>query len=230
MRWTLNIDLLSNATFARGTGQPGEVDVEIMYDERTGLPYIRGRSIKGLLTEACSEIVYALTLQRNDVLLARVEKAAGWLFGEATGDNEDEGALKIGRAHLPASLCAAIEADVLAKRIAPQEVRDALTTIRRQTSTNEKTGAPLSGSLRAIRSILRGTSFTASVKVRKPLDLEDAEGAFCAALLDACVAMVHRGGLGRNRGMGRLLMVINIPTTQAPARNDFIQQLQGAHT
>ncbi|PVE30161.1 hypothetical protein DC030_15410, partial [Enterococcus faecalis] len=56
----IRLKLLSDATFGRGDGVSGLVDEEVEHDARTGLPLVRGRTLKGLLVEGCADIFYAL--------------------------------------------------------------------------------------------------------------------------------------------------------------------------
>src|ERR1700678_891978 len=48
---TLHIELLSDATFGRGEGTAGEVDVEVEHDD-LGLPYVGGKTVHGVLRDA----------------------------------------------------------------------------------------------------------------------------------------------------------------------------------
>ena len=56
---TLKITLKSATTFGRGDGVAGLVDREIEHDTN-GFPFLRGRTLKGLLAESAENIVYAL--------------------------------------------------------------------------------------------------------------------------------------------------------------------------
>ena len=49
----LQITLVSQATFGRGDGVAGLVDIEVLHDEM-GLPFLHGRSLKGLLMATCA--------------------------------------------------------------------------------------------------------------------------------------------------------------------------------
>lgn len=72
----------------------------------------------------------------------------------------------------------------------------------RQTAINEETGTPDDGSLRSSRVLLRETELYAPLEVA--LSDNDPTKEDTLALLSACVAALHRGGIGRNRGRGRL--------------------------
>lgn len=191
MSLTLKITLKSDATFGRGEGVAGLVDTEIEYDVKTGLPFIRGRVLRGLLVEECANILFALGNSGMD-------KAAQNLFGIPGNNSAQDGILHVGAAELPHKLRKAIEADIQAHRFTAEDVLESLTTIRRQTAVDIGTDAPSDGSLRSMRVVLRDTVFSALLTFDKPLN-ESEKG-----LLSACVLGLRRGGVGRNRGRGRL--------------------------
>lgn len=193
----LKIKLESDATFGRGDGMAGLVDEEVEHDASTGLPYIRGRTLKGLLVEECANILYALgSLGQNRI--GRLEKAAQFLFGVPGSSAQDGGKLHVGHARLPGELRDAVAADVRHCDLEPTDILESLTAIRRQTAIDESTGAPGEGSLRAMRVVLRDTTFVAPLHFGEEPD-NDAQ-----ALLSSCVLSLRRGGTGRNRGRGRL--------------------------
>lgn len=194
MTMKIRLKLLSDATFGRGDGVAGLVDAEIEHDEY-GMPYLRGRTLKGLLLEEATHILFALVKAGRG---SRWEAAAQQLFGTSGGLlHTGESILHIGDAHLPEDLREVIIADVTAGYYTSAEVLEALTTIRAQTAM-EPSGVPAKGSLRATRVLLRGTVLEAEVHTRRPLS--DEEQAFLAA----CVKALRRAGTGRNRGRGRL--------------------------
>ncbi|MGA9772999.1 MAG: RAMP superfamily CRISPR-associated protein [Blastocatellia bacterium] len=196
MRMELHLSLTSDATFGRGDGVAGLIDSEVEHDEY-GLPYLRGRTLKGLLVEECANILYAL---QSSAVLNRFESAAQFLFGKAGSTLSDDALMRVGAALLPEELRQAAKADIKANppRLTPDEVLASLTAIRRQTAVDDKTGAPEKNSLRSLRIILRQTGFIAQLDFDKDLD-DDSK-----ALLAACVMSLRRAGTGRNRGRGRL--------------------------
>lgn len=277
MSYTLSVTLESDATFARGDGTGSEVDTEVEYDSATGLPFVRGRVLKGLLTEECANILFALG---NHPEAGRLESAAGRLFGRAGSTMQDDGLLRVGTARLPADLIRAVRAQVEGKELDPADVLASLTDVRRQTSVKDATvleqqiyrlrqeiekqaldaeevlalltdsrrspvwsndeqtvklvaaardeirahrlgaaevrdllmdvryspmvdgnGVPEGGSLRSVRVVLRGVTFVAALHM-------PANDADALALLVACVKAVRRGGLGRNRGRGKLALAL----------------------
>ncbi len=196
-QFTIRIDLMSDATFGRGEGLAGVVDQEVEHD-RYGLPFLRGRALKGLLVEECANILYALGTAPDEL-----KQAAAFLFGQAGSTLNDDAKMPVGAAQLPGDLRRAIEADVEsgndveAGKLTRLDVLESLTAIRRQTAVTE-TGAPEDGSLRSMRVILRGTSFVA------PLHFDAKPDDKALSLLAACVMALRRAGTGRNRGRGRL--------------------------
>ena len=68
MEMFIRLTLKSDATFGLGEGVAGLVDEEIEHDFETGLPFLRGRTLKGLLVEECSNILYSLERQNNGAL------------------------------------------------------------------------------------------------------------------------------------------------------------------
>jgi len=206
----LMLTLLSDTTFGRGDGVAGLVDEEVEHDAATGLPTIRGRVLKGLLTEECANLLFALD-RANPAAARRGRAAAEALFGRPGSRLNDDGALRLGTATLPDELCRAVEAGVLAERLQPTasevmglkptDVLASITDIRRQTATDFATGAPKRNSLRNMRVVLRQTLFSAPLDVRFPDERAQSDG---LALLAACVLALRRGGMGRNRGRGRI--------------------------
>jgi len=203
----LKLTLDSDATFGRGDGVAGMVDAEVQQNVY-GLPYLSGKTLKGLLCAECAEILYAL--KQSQVPMQSWRGDAQWLFGDRGSRDATGGKMFVGDAHLPDDLCAALISD-----FAPLQAIDniekrqhewgkvrirnleALTALRRQTAMGE-TGAPLENTLRTMRVILRETPFVARLDFDPPLPPH------VQWLLAACVQVFHRAGTGRNRGRGRL--------------------------
>jgi CRISPR/Cas system CSM-associated protein Csm3 (group 7 of RAMP superfamily) len=190
--YLLRFELKSDATFGRGDGVAGVVDVEVQHDE-WGCPYLGGRSLKGLLVCECAEILTALP----EVIRPRWEKAAQRLFGNPGSTLEDSALLFIGDAQLPGDLRTAIAHDVQRGKIRREEVLESLTALRRQTAMDES-GVPQEHTLRTMRVILRQTLFEAELRFAEKPTEDD------LALLAACVKAFRRASTGRNRGRGRL--------------------------
>lgn len=193
IRYYLTVQLLSDATFGRGAGLAGLVDVEIEHDEQ-GCPFIGGRVLKGLLVEEWVNLRFALATDAWN-------QEAAWLFG-SSGD--DHAHLHVGAATLPPDLLVAIGRDIRSKTntLTAQQTLDALTDIRWQTAIDAATGAPERASLRAMRVLLRDTDLIAPLDF--DIDLPIEQKPRLLGLLAACALATRRGGTGRNRGRGKL--------------------------
>ncbi len=204
MRYFLSVLLHSDTTFGRGEGVAGLVDVEIEHDS-AGCPFLGGRALKGLLRESWYEIRDALVRGGNPAL-ASLEPAAARLLGESGADFDGSGGraslLRVQAATLPPALRDRLHRDVAAGTITAAEVLDSLTTIRRQTALDATRGAPEIGALRAMRVLLRDTRLLAG------LDFTAAPEADDLALLAACALGVRRAGTARNRGRGRVSLLL----------------------
>lgn len=194
--YRLCLVLKSDTTLGRGEGVAGLVDAEVEYD-RYGLPYLRGRTLKGLLAEEGANLLFSLKRCVSPEDYQNWEKAAHFLFGRPGSTLEDDAQMHVGDACLPVDLRAVVKADVEAGRYTPNEVLESLTAIRRQTAMDES-GVPDPGSLRSSRVILRETSFKA------PLYFATQVGSEALNLLAACAQALRRVGVGRNRGCGRV--------------------------
>ncbi len=175
----LRFKLESDATFGRGDGVPGLIDQDVALDV-DGCPYANGRTLKGLLSEVCADLLHAL--EANAVAW---QPAADSLFGVPGSTETAQGIMHVGRGQLPAALRLAIHDEVSTGKWTRDEVIHTLTAVRRQTAV-EVDGAPDPQTLRATRVILRGTRFEAQLDFAK--DLEDAEKGWLAA----CVKGLRR--------------------------------------
>lgn len=227
MQLTLTIDLLSDATFGRGDGMAGLVDEEVEHNPETGLPFIRGSVIKGLLAEECANILFALS-KCSPAAPSKFQNAAQFLFGQPGSTIKDDACMQVGSATLPQELNDAIAADLKwmaadenrKRKYTISDVLESLTAIRRQTAVNDDTGIPDEGSLRSIRVVLRKTQFKAVLSFTSKPD-KDAK-----ALLAACVMAMRRGGDGRNRGRGRLQAWLKDKVYTEKLFDDFQQLIQ----
>lgn len=192
MKYILSFILNSDATFGRGDGVVGVVDVEVQHDE-FGCPYLGGRSLKGLLVNECAEIWAAIPEEARP----RWEKAAQRLFGVPGSGLEGGALMTFSDAQLPEDLRRAIANDIKRKKIKKEEVLEAITSLRRQTAIGE-TGVARKHSLRTMRVILRNTPFESRLHFAGEPSEDD------LALLAACTKAFRRAGTGRNRGRGRL--------------------------
>lgn len=190
----IQIELLSDATFSRGEGTAGVVDVEVEHDER-GLPFLGGKTIRGLLRDSWLSMHHCFP---------ELAQTTGRVFGPAA-DCDESSMLRIGDAVLDEETRRWIEAAESRPNhsISPAAVLEALTDIRRQTSEERSTGAPAETTLRAVRVIVRGLT------LRAPLHwLADPTPQDVRCLSLALLATRH-AGLGRNRGRGHIRMTLD---------------------
>lgn len=189
--WTLEISLLSDTALGRGEGVAGLVDSEVDHDE-SGLPYLHGRRIKGLLSAQCAEILAALRLQGKN--LNGWDQVADNIFGK-TGLNEETIAhVSFGHGKLPSLIYADLA--LSSKEFPRLAVLGALTTIRRQTKVDSTSGTARDKSLRATRAIRRNLTFTSEIVFMGQSDQK------MVGLLAACAASLRHIGMRRWRGMG----------------------------
>jgi len=201
----LKIKLLSDATFGRGDGVAGLVDAEVQHDEY-GLPFLGGKTIKGLLGAECAEILFSLERiflnAANPSPLEKWRRAAGFLFGDPGSSNESA-KMHVGEARLPEDLRRAIawqfqQLDASQRAGLRQSLLESLTALRRQTAMDAESGAPKTETLRTMRVIRRDTPFEARLRfIETPDDV-------ALGLLAACVKSLRRAGTGRNRGRGKI--------------------------
>lgn len=191
----LKFTLKSDATFGRGDGVAGMVDSEVQHDSY-GLPYLGGRTIKGLLGEECASILFALRQQGK---AQPWYKAAQRLFGSPGSGEAEQSLMHVGDARMPKELYQAVERGIERGELTREQVLYSLTAIRRQTAMDVETGAPQQETLRSMRVILRETPFEAELSFRVKPTSED------IALLAACIKAWRRAGTGRNRGRGELV-------------------------
>jgi len=208
----LKITLVRDTTFGRGDGVAGLVDDEVQHDEY-GLPYLSGKTLKGLLGAECAEILHALKKiykrKQREEALEKWYHAASFLFGNPGSDMTSSAMMVVGDARLPQDLCDRVawqfqqykEDDEPGRAMLRQELLDSLTTLRRQTAMDAMTGAPQKETLRAMRVIRRDTIFESQLQFIETFD--DSEDA-TLGLLAACVKSLRRAGTGRNRGRGRI--------------------------
>lgn len=213
----LRIELRSDSAFGRGDGIAGLVDREVEHDARTGLPFIKGRTVKGLLVEACADLLYALKTGNNQAA-AELEQSARKLFGIPGSTMEDTGCLHVGAALLPDDLRQYFATE--REKFTPHQLLQGFTTIRYQTAVDAATDGPKHGSLRATRVVLRRTVFYAQLHSDQPLDPVDEQ------LLAACTAGMKYGGQNRTRGTGWLK--VQLVNSSEGLLESFIERIGGA--
>ncbi|MEG3980487.1 RAMP superfamily CRISPR-associated protein [Microcoleus sp. T3B2] len=190
--YQMKIKLLSDTTFGRGDGVAGLIDQEVEHDS-FGFPYLRGRTLKGLLSEESDNLMAVLTNHKQDW-----ETVACNLFGTLGSTIGTMGAVHVGDACLPEDLREAVAFQIQDKTLTKTEVLDSLTSIRRQTSIDPQSGTPDEGSLRSFRVVLRDRCFTADLIFEKMPSDE------MLSLVAVGSLALRRLGSGRNRGRGHV--------------------------
>jgi len=190
--YQLTIELLSDTMFGRGDGVAGLIDQEVEHDPY-GFPYLRGRTLKGLLSEECDNLIAVLSNHKQDW-----GDVACKLFGTLGSTLGTMGAVHVGDACLPEDLRQAVAFQIEGKILTKTEVLDSLTTIRRQTAIDSQSGIADEGSLRSFRVVLRELCFTADLIFEKIPSDE------MLSLLAVSSLALRRLGSGRNRGRGRV--------------------------
>jgi len=189
----IKLTLKSASTFGSGDGIAGWVDREIEHDEK-GFPFLRGKTLKGLLAESAENVTFAL---ENEDETLPWHKTKHVLFGAGGAGLKERGILHIEDAKLPETL----RAEMIKENWKKEDVLYSLTGIRRQTSINEH-GAPDHATLRSMRVLLPGVTLEAKISFncepnREPSAME-------LQLLTAAVLDFRHAGTGRNRGRGWL--------------------------
>ena len=188
------IELLSDATFGRGEGTPGLVDVEVEHDD-FGLPMLGGKALRGLLRDSwlsMQDYFPELAEAGRRVLgpHAEVGETAILRIGDVTIDGPSRAFFR-----------AAVDRNLYP--LSREAILAAFTDIRSQTSEERTSGAPAKGTLRSVRVVLRGLQLEAPLVW---LDQPTPQDVKCLAL--ACLATRH-AGLGRNRGRGHIRLSLD---------------------
>ena len=200
----LRIKLLSDTTFGRGDGVAGLVDQEVEYDFY-GFPYLRGRTLKGLLSEECDNLIILL----KEEVFRHWKDVRNKLFGVSGSVIDTISIMHVGDACIPDKLREAVGNQIEKEReqdkpaLTPTDILDSLTTIRRQTAINANNGTADIGSLRSARVVMRDRpnaqpSFTAC------LFFDEEPTPDMKAILAVGVLGLRHIGNGRNRGRGHV--------------------------
>lgn len=212
--YKLKMKLLSDTTFGRGDGVAGLVDQEVEHDS-SGFPYLRGRTLKGLLSEECDNLISVLSPHnvRRDW-----ESVAGNLFGKPGSTLETISQMQVGDACLPEDLRQAVAYQIKRQdnKLMRVDILESLTAIRRQTAIDSKTGVADETSLRSARVVLRELEFTAN------LSFEIQPGRCALTLLSVGILALRRVGSSRNRGLGHIQCQLFDPDNKN-ITGDFVQ-------
>ena len=172
-----------------GSGLSGgaEADAGVIKDAQ-GLPFVPGKTIKGLLKDAAFEMVQGNTEKQNliDILF-------GYTAMSATRGDGGNG--KASRTHAGSASFSNAELPLPERMEAAGELSHYLYDILASTSIDEKTGTAENQTLRSIEVVVPLT-LHGSIRMDACSDEEK-------ALLKACLKWVRAAGAHRNRGLGR---------------------------
>lgn len=212
-QYFFTFELESDAHYGSAAHRSVEVDAEVQHDA-WGCPFLSARTLKGLLVEEMDHILHALKLCG---CLGGWKDVKNKLCGQPGSREGDQGQLKVSHACLPIEIRDALRYEVeTTGKISRMEVLHAFTSIRRQTSIDEHSGAARDKSLRSLRVILRTTPFQSEVQFTGRVEDEDL--AFLAAAIHG---LRHTGGK-RNRGLG-LIGTKNLFLNTATGRVDILE-------
>lgn len=226
--YQLSIRLLSDTTFGRGDGVAGLVDQEVEHDA-CGFPYLRGRTLKGLISEECDNLI---AVMEDETRQNHWYGIAAKLFGVSGSSLEARSDLHVGDACLPADLRQAVASQLQqpSPDFTKQDILSSLTTIRRQTAISVTTGAPETNSLRSIRTIIRDLTFDALLSFEN-LSEEDSDEDMedMIVLLAVGAAALRHVGSSRNQGRGHVrcdLRSADDNTEFKDITKDYVQKFQ----
>ena len=195
--YQLKITLLSDTTFGRGDGIAGLIDQEVEHDNY-GFPYLRGRTLKGLLNEEADNLIAVLPENFRPHWVSIADS----LFGIPGSSLGTMGDMHVGDACLPEDLREAvgyqIKNSIPNQELTDKEILESLTTIRRQTAIDSHIGVADEGSLRSFRVVIRQLEFKAD------LIFHSQPSNHILSVLTASALALRRLGSGRNRGRGHV--------------------------
>jgi hypothetical protein len=213
----LHIALLSDTTIGRMNVSSSVIDVELEHDE-SGLPFVPGKTLHGLLRESWLSMAEAL----GDNAL---NQAARRMLGESGTTRGVEAALRVDNAVLPKDIrqWAYYAVNRSEYPLEPELVLRSLTAIRRQTAVSHRSGAPDPATLRNTRVLLRGLTLAAPLTWYVD-DLQIEQGGLSRCLA-RCVLATRHVGVGRNRGRGFVRMTLS---SGKPNTDSWLETLQWA--
>ncbi len=186
----LKLTLLSDAIPGSGEGLSGMIDTDIRYDD-TGIPFIPGKRLKGLLRESALECQDAGILSENDVKT---------IFG--VSGNDTGCVLKIGNGYLTSyanlrQFLRKVQNDDglgLHSLFNKEAILRYFTYIREQTTIDPKTGTAQENTLRTIRVLRKNLVFEFDCFSDHPEKLKT-----------ICQVTRHFG-ISRTRGFGEIML------------------------
>lgn len=191
MEYKIRVKLLSDTIFGSGESVPGVVDSEVLHDQH-GLPYMKGKTLKGRLREESD------MLRRCLPKSAEMDAAHNAIYG--SGGDDCRVHMTFSDLELDGNLRAVIEGIIADKAndVDEMDVLQAVTSIYTATSIDYETGKAEKGTLRKSRVIKSGLVFYAGLSA--DWELTEKEEAF----LGASVAALRYLGVAVTRGRGNV--------------------------
>ncbi|MCH4183570.1 MAG: RAMP superfamily CRISPR-associated protein [Prevotella sp.] len=199
MDTTLHVKIETVSPISLSSGQADvTVDTDVIHDEY-GLPYFPAKRFKGLLYESAIEVVEMSELCKGNYV---TREAVNELFGRVAGSNVQ---MNIHDFHLE-NYDEMIEdlkcvEQAYKECIQPSDVLADYTSLRYQTSIDEKTGVAADTSLHNMRVVNAGIVFAGEIR------LCDVETAHIDAVVWA-LQNLRYAGLKRNRGFGKIQCMV----------------------
>ena len=179
----LNIELFSGTSFASSDGQSVLLDTELLHDPDTGLPFISGKGIHGLLRDAW------LSMREH---FPELESAAMRILGDE--NKQESGVVHISNAFPP--VVNSVSEAIKKGRLQTAQVLNSLTEVRVQTAIDRQTASAKENSLRSSRVLLREVPLIAK------LTWFETPNEFDLKVFRMCTSAIRNIGLKRNRGRG----------------------------
>jgi CRISPR-associated protein Csx10 len=199
MDTTLHVKIETVSPISLSSGQADvTVDTDVIHDEY-GLPYFPAKRLRGLLYESAIEVVEMSELCGNDfVTRDTVNELFGRVDGSAAKMNIHDFHLENYDDMIEDLKC--VE-QVYKECVQPSDVLAGYTSLRYQTSIDEKTGVAADTSLHNMRVVNAGIVFFGEIR------LCDVETAHVDAVVWA-LQNLRYAGLKRNRGFGKIQCMV----------------------
>ncbi len=188
----IEIELLTESIFGSGQSIPGDVDLEIVYDEY-GFPYMKAKTFKGNLREQVDKVVKVL----KESYKLNYEEYIERLFGGENDGLNNWKTLKFSDCQLDKDVRGVLIYAIKNGEINKNEIKKSLTDVRSFTSIG-KDGISKDGSLRHFRVIKKGLKFNVIVNCER--ELKDVE----LSILAAGISSLKHIGTMRTRGKGEI--------------------------
>ncbi|MEZ4644799.1 MAG: RAMP superfamily protein [Chloroflexota bacterium] len=149
--YIIQLTLKSDTTFSRGDGVAGLLDREVEHDQY-GLPYLHGRTLKGLLGEEADNLLKPLRLLIPSAIYRHGLKHATVSSVRTAAAKQLPPSCISAMPNFPKDVRNTVRLQADDNFLTPDDVLSSLTAVRRQTAVNGD-GVPHDGSLRSMRVI-----------------------------------------------------------------------------